>query len=266
MDNEDAYSFALKNALNEIQNLCPDVKNLFMFKEDGSIVATNYNTTEKTVVRFVDSLDCIMEKAATVGEIAGILFEYGDGRASLSHMNDLYLVTVTTKNADINYVNTVTRVLIPTVLKLLENVTPAPFKNTPPSPIVKDESPSEEPAKEDAVEEPQPAQPLEVKPQWVPPEVPVNQLIVENIGGLLVASDTVRVDSDMISEWEKTFDGKKIEEVEIETFDGKTVRSKVKPIKDTKYIGKGLVQMPEKIQLALEIRKGELVRVKPVVE
>jgi len=37
MDNE-VYSFALKNTLNEIQNICPDIKNSFMFKEDGEIV------------------------------------------------------------------------------------------------------------------------------------------------------------------------------------------------------------------------------------
>jgi hypothetical protein len=41
---------------------------------------------------------------------------------------------------------------------------------------------------------------------------------------------------------------------------------KVKPIKDSKYNGESKVQMPEKIQSTLEIKKGELVRAKPIVE
>lgn len=76
----------------------------------------------------------------------------------------------------------------------------------------------------------------------------------------------MRIDNKILSEWEELYENKTIEEVEIETIDGKTTRCKVKPIKDSKYEGKGIIQMPEKIQLALEIKKGELVRAKPIVE
>jgi hypothetical protein len=62
------------------------------------------------------------------------------------------------------------------------------------------------------------------------------------------------------------YDDREVEEVEIATFGGKSVRCKVKPIKDAKSEGKGLVQIHEKMQSALEVRKGELVRVKPVIE
>lgn len=62
------------------------------------------------------------------------------------------------------------------------------------------------------------------------------------------------------------YEDKKIEEASIETFGGKKLRCKLKPIKDSKYEGKGAIQIPEKIQQTLEIRKGELVRVKPVIE
>ena len=69
-----------------------------------------------------------------------------------------------------------------------------------------------------------------------------------------------------MTKWEELYKGNKIMEVEIGTFDGKTMRCKVKTIKDSKYEGKGIIQMPEKIQLALEIKKGELVRAKPIIE
>jgi predicted regulator of Ras-like GTPase activity (Roadblock/LC7/MglB family) len=266
----DVYSFALKNALNEIQNICPDIKNSFMFKEDGEIVAGDENTPEKVVVRVIDSFNGILEKAESIGGVEGIILEGSKGRVNISYMNDLYLVTVTSKKADMNYVNTVTRVLIPTILRLLEKIHPAPLKSKTPPFEVKTEIPvTEEP--EEQVETPFEENLTEerrenLENETLLPEPPVNQLIIEDLGGLLVPSDTVRIDSETLSQWEEFSDGTKIEEVEVETFDGKTTRCKVKPIKDSKYKGKGIVRMPERIQLDLEIKKGELVRVKPVVD
>jgi hypothetical protein len=132
MDNE-VYSFALKNALNEIQNICPDIKNSFMFKENGEIIAGDEKTPKKVVVRVVDSFNGILEKADAIGGVEGVTLEGSKGRVNISCMNDLYLVTVTSIKADMNYVNTVTHVLIPTILRLLEKIHPAPLKsNTPP--------------------------------------------------------------------------------------------------------------------------------------
>jgi len=272
MDSE-VYSFALRNALNEIRNVCPDVTSMFMFREDGEIIAGDESTPEKTMVRVVDAFDSVLEKAEAIGGVEGITFEGRDGRVNVSHVNDLYLVTVTSRKADVNYVNTITRILIPTVLKLLEKIHPTSLKSNLPSPKIEPEIPTvkefEEPvkklAKETIIEEPKEAVEAESKPEPSLPEPPVNQLIVENLGGLLVPSDTVRIDSEMLTQWEELYDGKKIGEVEVGTFDGKTARCKVKPIKGSKYEGKGIIQMPEKMQLDLEIRKGELVRVKPIV-
>lgn len=268
VDNE-VYSFALKNTLNEIQNICPDIKNSFMFKDDGEIIAGDENTPEKVVVRVIDSFDGILEKADAIGGIEGITLEGNKGRVNISCMNDLYLVTVTSRKADMNYINTVTHVLIPTILKLLEKIHPAPLKINQPQPeieteIALDEELEEEetPFKETLAEEPE----EDPETETLLPELPVNQLIIENLGGLLVPSDTVRIDSDLLSQWEEISGSMKIEEVEVETFDGKTSRCKVKPIKDSKYEGKGIIRMPEKIQLNLEIEKGELIRVKPAVD
>jgi len=98
------------------------------------------------------------------------------------------------------------------------------------------------------------------------PEPPVTQLIVENIGGLLVPSDTVRIDNEVITQWNELYGDKKISEVTIETLSGKTTRCKFKQIKKSKDAGKGIIKMPEKIQLTLETSQGALVTVKPVVE
>ena len=273
MDTE-VYSSALKNALNEIQNICPDIKNAFMFREDGEIVAVDTNTPENTVVRVVDAFDGVFEKADALGGVESITLDSSKGRVSVSYINDLYLATVTTKKADMNYVNTVTHVLIPTVLKLIEKISPAPLKRNLSKPERKSEIPtgrkSEELvhsyAEETVATEPQEPVQTEIKPEAALPEPPVNQFIVENVGGLLAPSDTVRVDNEIISQWNELYPDRKINNVEIETFGGKSARCKIKPIKDSKYEGKGLIQMPDKIQVTLEIKKGELVRVKPIVE
>jgi hypothetical protein len=189
-------------------------------------------------------------------------------------MNGLYLVTVTSKDADKNYVNTITRVLVPTVLKLLERISPAPPKPKFPEPEPEPESPTvrsfekpKEPITQEAASkefkllaEPQP----KIEPSL--PEPQASQFIVENIGGLLVPSDTVRVDNETLLQWQSLYDDRKIEEVEIETFGGQVTECKVKPIKDSKQEGKGIVQMPERIQTLLDIKKGELVRIKPKID
>lgn len=272
MDNE-VYSFALKNTLNEIRNVCPDVTSTFMFKDDGEIVGSDENTPEKTVVRVVDAFDGILEKSEVIGGVEGIIIEGHKSRVNISKVNDLYFGTVTSQKADMQYVNAITRVLVPTVLKLLDKIHPTPIQNTSPSPpteteipkIEKFEEPSKEPSEEIAIEEPKEPTKHEMESELLLPEAPVNQLIVENLGGLLVPSDTVRIDNEILSKWETLYEGKKIAEVEIGTFDGKTTQCKVKPIKDSKYEGKGIIQIPEKIQTDLEVKKGELVRVKPII-
>lgn len=261
----DVYSFALKETLNEIRNVCPDINNAFVFKENGEVVASDEKTSKKNVMRVVDAFDGMLEKADSIGNIEGVTLECSKGRVNVSLVNDdFYLLTVTSKKADMNYVNTVTRVIVPTVLRLLEKIHPAPLKNSIASPEIEPTTSEIEEPVEQAEETITPEE--EIKPEPLLPETPVNQLIVENLGGLLVPSDTVRIDKEILSQWEELYEDKKINMVEIETFDGKTTTCKVKPIKNSKYEGKGIIQMPEKIQLTLEIGRGELVRVKPVID
>jgi hypothetical protein len=276
MDNE-VYSFALKNALEEIESICPGITNAFMFREDGELVIGDQNTPEKTMVQVVNALDGIFEKAGSIGHVESITLEGSNGRVNVLFMNDLYFLIATSRNADMNYVNTVTHVLVPTVLRLAEKICSAPFKSSSPltetrtAPKIPlfEESEKPKPSTESAekkIEEPEKSVRPETESGQLLAEPPVNQLIVENLGGLLVSSGTVRIDSAILSQWEELYEGKKIEEVQIETFDGKSVTCKVKPIKDSKSDGKGTVQMPQKIQSTLEIKKGELVRAKPIVE
>jgi WD40 repeat protein len=99
-----------------------------MFKEDGEVIVWDEDTSEKTVVRVVEAFDGILEKADAIGGIECITLEGSKGQANVSCTKDLYLVTVTSRKANVDYVNTVTRVLIPTILKILEEINPASLK------------------------------------------------------------------------------------------------------------------------------------------
>jgi len=86
-----------------------------------------------------------------------------------------------------------------------------------------------------------------------------NQFKVDNLGMLYASwSKTVRIDSQSLSGW-----GMKTEEVEVETVKGKRARCKVQSMEDSE---RGVIQVPDKIQLYLGIGKGELVTVRPVTK
>jgi predicted regulator of Ras-like GTPase activity (Roadblock/LC7/MglB family) len=270
MDN-DAYSFALRNTLNEITNACPDIQSIFLFKEDGDIISGEEKAQEEAAVHAVDALDDVLEKAETLGGVQNIILEGNKGTVNVSRIKDFYLVTVVPQKADMKYINTLTGVLVPTVLKLLEKINPALNRDTPSEP--ENEEPTVKPnvkpiqeSAEETVEKHEEHEVSEASPERIVPEPQVNQFIVENVGGLFASSDTVRIDGDTMSQWTELYEDKKIEEVTIETFGGKSTRCRLKPVKDSKYEGKGIIQIPEKIQQSLEIRKGELVRVRPIIE
>jgi len=296
MSNE-VYALALKNTLKEIKNACPDVTNTFIFEENTKVLAKDDETPDKAIRKTIQAFDAITERADTVGgAIETVTIQSKNGKVTITSMNDFYLTTVASKEADEKYVNTLTQVLIPIVIKLVDEIQPeqAPAEPEPEpeeeaieeetayEPAEPEEQQLEEEAAPEEIEEPEPEEvelnepeiPIEERqPQEIEeenglliPDPPVTQLIVEDLGGLLVPSDTVRVDYALISQWNDLYGDRKLEEVDLEALNGKTTRCKFKNIKDSKYSGKGIIQMPEKIQKTLETAKGELVMIKPVVE
>jgi hypothetical protein len=139
----------------------------------------------------------------------------------LSRVDDMYLALATSKSADTTYLQSVTRVIVPTVLKLLKSITPTPLKLAP-----------------------------------------SKQLIVDTFSGFF-AGDSVQVDPKTLKQWSKLLNRKNVDEVEIEAFGGKSAQCKVKEISDQKLKGKGIIRIPEKVCNKLEVKKGELVKVKP---
>jgi hypothetical protein len=300
MSNE-VYALALKSTLQEIQNACPEVTSNFIFK-DYDILAKTENVKDATVTQTRNAFNDINEKADIIGGLEAVNIQGAEGKVNIAAMNDFHLATVSSKEADEKYVNTLTRVLIPIVIKLVEDIQSALPEQEPttkydeaqatvePEPVEDEateeiaeepaeevvdeaedteneqpEEPEEETATPELYEEPETVE-LEAYDEPLLPEPPVTQLMVENLGGLLVASDTVRIGQEVIAEWKELYSDKKINEVEVVALNGKSTRCKFKQIKKSKDSGKGIIKMPEKIQLTLETASGELVTVKPIVE
>jgi hypothetical protein len=273
MDNE-FLSFALKNTLDEMQKVCPDIKTAFAIDNNLELIARGTNTPENSLARAIELLQEVLKKAEILGSAEDLTIQGSNGRVNVSRMDEIYVVTAASKRADFDYVDSVVHVVFPTILKLLDKLGPTPLmkesiklESEPETSEVSETEKSIEPTGEETKscvteEEPEHGQ----EPEKLFPEPPVNQFIVEDIKGLLTPSDTVRIDNSVIGQWKELYEGKDLEEADLETFAGKSLRCKVKPIKDGKLEGQGKIQIPTKLQDVLDIKKGELVRVKPAVE
>jgi len=224
---KDAYADALKSALNEIKKVCPDVSLSFIFTKDGMMVAKDLETTEETIEKTMRSFQSIEGKEDTIGGLQTLIIDGEEGKVHISYINDMYLALATSKNADVTFLQAITRVIFPTVLKLLESVTPTPLQST-------------------SIQ-----------------STPSKQLVVDTLSGFFVG-DSVQVDLGLLKEWSELLNRKSVDEVEIEAFGGKATQCKVKELSDQKLEGKGIVRIPEKICKVLEVKKGQLVRVKPL--
>jgi len=301
--NSTIYASALKNTIGEIKNICPEVSETFVFK-DSDIIAKTDSSSKKTLDQAILALNSIEKEAKKVCHIKSIRIEGKKGKINLTNMEKINFATVLTNEADEKYVTTLTRVLVPTVIKLVDNIQlnlpkievenkkpPEPVKETPkaaekiqdtPNDLPVNEAPLVELIEVPASEKVQIAEEIqdteilkneskeetpkkELENETFLAEPPVTQLIVEKLSGLLVSSDTVRIDKEIIEKWSELYEGKKIEMLYIENINGKNTQSKFRNIKSSKYAGKGVIRIPEKIQFALETSKGELVTIKPVI-
>ncbi len=268
--NEEVYAIAFENALKEIQNVCEGIEWSFIFTKDATIISGNDDKTiGPEIAKAASSFQSLTEKAVAIGGLDQLLIDGDKGKVYAPSIDNGYLVSGTSKNADIAYIRSITNVVFPTILRVLDNISgsvgevgPTPLKSLPSKPL--------EEAIEVEDEEEEPAEPEEkvkkAKKVKGLPSVPSQQLIVDIFGGLFVRADTVQVDSEVLKRWSTLLDVKEVSEVEIEAFGGKMAQCKVKTISDRKLEGKGLIRIPEKTCETLELRRGELVRVKPIVQ
>jgi predicted regulator of Ras-like GTPase activity (Roadblock/LC7/MglB family) len=252
--------------INEFRNISPEVTKAYIFKKDGEIEASiDDNLAEERVKKIASSFDDIAGQAGVIGGLEVLTIQGVSSQLEITSTNNRYLATIASRTADEKMVRALTHIIIPTVIKLLDQIEPIKPNDT--APIVEPAA-VEETAQPPAPEKPPREElPPKVKAKLTVqafPKAPVNQLLVEKISGLLVASDVVRVDWDVVAKWSDLYSGKEVTHVAVETLEGKITLCKFKPIKEAGNT-KGIIQIPEKILQVLGTAEGKLVMVKPFV-
>jgi predicted regulator of Ras-like GTPase activity (Roadblock/LC7/MglB family) len=236
--NRDSYAIALNSALTEIKKAYPDIKNSFIFTKNGTIISGDQETDEKTMNNVLESFENLKEKAKAIGTLNSFSITAKNGKLTLSNIEDMHLLLASSKNADKNHIYSITHVIIPTILKTLETFDPSHLQVTPPK-----------------------------------------KLIVDTLTGFF-AGDSVQIDTEILMDWTKNNDPRTrvkaaitgeqntqegINQVQIETFGGNAAVCKVKEINDQNLKGKNMIRIPEKLCKSLEINRGDLVKVKPLL-
>ncbi len=235
--NRDPYAVALNNALNEVKKAYPNIQHSFIFSENGALITGDPETDEETMREVIKSFETIREKAQVIGNLQALQVNGKNGKLILSNIKDMYLALATSKKADKTHIFAITHVIIPAVLKTLETITPTT--------------------------------------QIIPPK----KLVVDTLSGFF-AGNSVQIDAETLMEWTRNtaphsriqdaLTGEQnmqrgINQVRIETFNGNTSWCKVKTINDVRLQGKNIIRIPQKLCKTLEIRRGDLVKVKPAL-
>lgn len=249
---------ALQTIINEFKTLSQDVASTAVFKLDGETLAASENATPEQTELLIASLNSLTHTGC-IGGLEKLSVQDVNSQVSVAAVGDVYLATVSSRLGDQKVVKSLTEVLAPIAiqlaLKMPRTATEAPkITREKLMQQIEEALPKKEQIQTVVLPEPEKRETPALK-------LPSTQFMVEKIGGLLVASDTVRIDSVVLSSWHEAC-GKQFTMVCVETLEGKTVTCKFKPQKD----GKGTIGIPEKILQALECEKGKLVMVKPVIE
>jgi len=266
----DATSTALQTIIDEFKNISPEISATSIFKNDGEIVARTETVTDDQVKNLIVAFNSVYSQTQILGNIENLFIQGADSQLSIVAMNKRFLATVSSRAANERVLNSLTRVLVPTVVKLADQFAPKPQSEkssedieieTETEDVGETEVPSEKSSQDESVNEA--SESIDSEP--ILPQPPVTQFMVEKASGLLVSSDAVRVDSQVIAGWHNLYGGRQITEVNIRTLEGKATTCKFKPIKDSSSNAKGMIQVPEKIMQTLQTNKGKLVIVKPVI-
>ncbi len=241
-------AFALRNAMNEIKNVCPDVSNTFIFRENREIIAEDENTSKTAINDAQQTFQALIEKTKVIGEIESVTFKGENARANIIRFQDFYVANVASNKVDEKTVTNLSRVMIPTLLKLVQEMYPA---------------------SNNAKENPQKPEQTISSSEISMPEPKACKLTVEHLGfgSFLKDSNVALIDSALIGQWNETYGDNQVTKVQLENpINDKSLICKFKPFKESKYEGKEIIQLSEKTQLELKVEKGGQIVVKPFID
>ena len=135
--NEEAYAVALKRALTEIKNICPEISKSFILMNNGSLITAEEQSIDPNLKRAVSSLQDLTEATASIGGLDDLLIDGENGKVYVSRVNNMYFGTALSKKTDLTHLRTITGVILPTIIKVLDSISleaassPTPLKSSP---------------------------------------------------------------------------------------------------------------------------------------
>jgi hypothetical protein len=253
MDTETS-TLAFRTAINEIKHTCPGISSIFILNENKQVITQDQNTTQEFIDCTADSLTALMNASSIAGGIESLTCSGTSQKINLTRYENNYFVTVASNETDEKALSTLARVMVPSMLKLAQEVATSRKDTIVVTP--KPKAPTHVPA------------PTRIKSPTA--EVPVPEFVVENVSGISIISssaDTIYVDRALIGQWKEIYGDRLIEDATVEDVTtGKRLRCKFQPIKNEKLDGQNVVLVPNRMQKKLEIKKGATVRIRPVIE
>lgn len=263
MDTETS-TLAFRTAISEIKNTCPGISNIFILNDNNQVITQDQNTSRELIDCTAESLAAIMKTAAIAGGIESLMCSGATQKINCTRYENNYFVTVASDETDEKALSTIARVMVPSMLKLAQEVMTSRKDSIPATPKTKVPAAAHAPT---VIATPSPAL-GRTKPITV--EVPTAEFVVDNLSGINIISgdpDTIQIDRALIGQWKELYGDKHIEKATVEDVaTGKRIRCKFQPIKSEKLEGQNVVLIPNRIRSKLEIKKGAMVRIRPVIE
>ncbi len=251
---------AFVKVLDEIKNINDDVSQVFVFK-NYKILSKDDCVKEEKANKTIEAFEAINNTANVIDGIESITIQGTNGRVDIDHNIDFFSTIVTSKEANQEKVNTLTRVLAPAIFEKFQNMLSLQQFS---------ETNRPQPAKEIVIENSQipiliPSKPLETSPLGIE----YAEFTVDNMGrieALSMSPDTIKLDMVTVGRWMELFGENKINTVMIKV-EGteKTLECKYETSRDPKH-QRCTVLMSEPIQRKLQTKKGSKILVKPIIE
>lgn len=250
-------SEAIQTVINEFKTLSPDISKVLVFKLDGETLATSKDTTPEQTQVLIACLKGI-KHTECVGGLENFTIQDVNSQLAVTAVGNVFFAALSSRLGDQKRVSSLTKIVAPTVIRLAQGTvrvsTEKPKLQKPMEPQAETVLPPQQTSKPEPI--------IQTEEARESTKTPSAQFMIDKLGGFLVASDTVRLDSDVVAGWETQLAGKAFTKVTIETLGGKQFTCKFKPQKDAH----GVIGVPDKILQSLECCKGTLVMVKPIIE
>jgi hypothetical protein len=218
----EACTLALRNALTEIKNVCPDITSTFVFEENGRIVTEDQEIPEVAINNAQEAFRALSEKAGAIDGIESVTFHGSDSKANITRFNNFYVTNVASNEADEKTVTNLTRVMIPTMLRLVQDIYPLSKKTIQETQRAVDPEP-------EMATTPEPE--MTSNPEPYIPESQASEFTVDTLGFSKFLSDPhmVRIDTALIAEWKELYGNESITQINIQNpISQKTLRCEFK--------------------------------------